>query len=72
MRNEFDPRQVAWFKDRVLSRQEAFNGKTKNYRCLTNEFVHSHDLHRQVVESICVTLQYEMDAGLLDLFDAYP
>ena len=72
LRNEFDPRQVAYFKDRVLSRQEFFNGKTKNYRCLTTEFAHSHDLHQQVVESICVTLQYEMDLGLLTLFDAYP
>lgn len=71
LRNEFDPRQVAHFKDRALSRQEAFNGKTKNYRCLKNEFVHSHDLHRQCVEAICVTLQYEMDTGVLSLFDAY-
>ena len=72
LRNEFDPRQVAYFKDRVLSRQEFFNGKTKNWRCLTAEFKHNHELHRMVVESICVTLQYEMDNGLLDLFDAYP
>ena len=70
--NEFDPNQVSYFKDRALARQEMFNGKTKNYRCLTNEFKHSHDLHRQVVESICVTLQYEMDTGFFSLFDAYP
>lgn len=71
LRNEFDPRTIAYFKDRALSRQETFNGKTKNYRCLTAVFLHSHDLHRQCVESICVTLQLEMDVGLLDLFDAY-
>ena len=72
LRNEFDPRHIAWFKDRALSRQEAFHGKTKNYRCLIIEFRHSHDMHQQCVESICVTLQIEMDIGLLDFFDAYP
>lgn len=71
LRNEFDPRDVAQFKNRVLSRHETFNGKTKNYRCLRENFRHSHDLHRCCVESICVTLQYEMDNGLLTLFDAY-
>lgn len=28
-RNELDPSEVAWFKDRALSRQEKFNGLTK-------------------------------------------
>ena len=71
LRNEFDPKTIAYFKDRALSRQEAFNGKTKNYRCLTTEFRHNHGLHQHCVETICVTLQYEMDMGLLSLFDAY-
>jgi len=62
---------VAYFKDRALSRQEVFNGKTKTFRCMKVEFTHSHEMHRQAVESICVTLQYEMDLGLLDSFDAY-
>lgn len=38
LRNEFDPREVAYYKDRALSRHESLNGKTKNYRCLTASF----------------------------------
>lgn len=72
LRNEFDPREVAYFKDRSLSRHESLNGKTKNYRCLRDAFRHSHELHCHCVESICVTLQLEMDNNELDLLDAYP
>lgn len=72
LRNEFDPRELAYFKDRALSRHESLNGKTKNYRCLKDTFRHSHDLHRCCVESICVTLQLAMDNNELDLMDAYP
>ena len=35
-RNEFDPSEVAYFKDRALSRHERFNGWTKDFKCLAN------------------------------------
>lgn len=71
LRNEFDPRDVEQFKNRVLSRHETFNGRTKNYRCLTARFRHNHDVHRQCVEAICVTLQLELDNNVTTLFDPY-
>jgi len=81
LRNELDPRDLAYFKDRALSRHETFNGLTKNaYRILTTNFrhdrgwnpLHKHPRHKAVVEAICVTLQYEMDLGIKTLLDPYP
>lgn len=80
-RNEFDPREISYYKDRALSRHESFNGKTKNFRCLTTKFRHDHTsgnlnkqhpTHKACVEAICITLQYEMDLGLLTLLDPFP
>jgi hypothetical protein len=79
-RNEFDPEEIAWFKDRALSRHERFNGMTKNFKCLTKNFRHDrgwnesnqHPRHKACVEAVCVTLQYELDTGVTELFDAYP
>lgn len=79
-RNEFDPRDIAYYKDRSLSRHEFLNGKTKNFKCLTASFRHDHGTnpekkhptHKACVEAVCVTLQYEMDLGLLRLFNAFP
>lgn len=79
-RNEFDPREVAYFKDCALSRHERFNGLTKNYKILKVNFRHDRGdnpnrefpRHKAVVEAICVTLQYEFDLGVKNLFDPYP
>lgn len=80
-RNEFDPRDMKYFKDRALSRHERFNGLTKSgYSILTEKFRHDHGWnpngafprHKAVVETICVTLQYELDLGIKTLFDPYP
>lgn len=81
LRNEFDPRDIRYFKDRALARHERFNGMTKNaYRILQVNFRHDrgdnpqkkHPRHQAVVEAICVTLQYELDLGIKTLFDPYP
>ena len=63
-RNEFDPRDIAWFKDRALSRHEQFNGYTKRFKVLEERFSHDHTsgnpngefpMHKACVEAICVT-----------------
>jgi len=80
LRNELDPPEIQWYKDRALSRHERFNGLTKNYKCLTEKFRHDrgdnpngdHPMHKACVEAICVTIQYELDEGLTTLFDPYP
>lgn len=80
-RNEFDPRDIGWFKDRALSRHERFNGLTTNFRCLRVKFHHDRSSdnsagefpkHKACVEAICVTIQYEFDLGETSLFDPYP
>ena len=78
--NEMDPKEIAYFKDRALSRHEKFNGLTKVYDILTAKFRHDrgwnpfrrHPRHQACVESICVTIQYELDLGHKSLFDPYP
>ena len=80
LRNEFDPRELAWYKDWALSREEKFNGLTKCYKVLTKKFRHDrgfnpnqeHPRHKAVVEAICVTLQYELDLKVKKLFDPFP
>jgi len=80
-RNELDVEEVAYFKDRTLSRQERLNGLTKNFHCLTKQFHHDrgsindekkHLRHKACVEAVCVAIQYELDLGLTRLVDAYP
>ena len=79
-RNEMDPPEIAYFKDRALSRHEKFNALTKRYACMTKDFLHDrgwnpqkkHPRHKACLEAICVTIQYEMDAGVTTLFDPYP
>ena len=85
LRNELDPKDIAYFKDRALARQETFNGWTKHFHSLNTKFRHDHhsgqeetDLevkharHKMVVEMVCVTLQFEMDLEIKTLFDPYP
>ena len=79
LRNELDPKQVEYYKDRSLSRQEKLNGLTKCYKVLQMSFRHdrgniNHDFprHKAVVEAICVTVQVELDVGTKTLFDPWP
>ena len=80
-RNEFDPLEIEWYKDRSLSRHETFNGRTTNFRCLVKKFHHDRSSdntaqefpkHQACVEAICVTIQYEFDLGETKLLDPYP
>ena len=87
LHNELDPRDIACCKDRALSRPETFNGWTKHFRVLTEDFRHDrhsgrgdivtdfelkHARHKAVVEMVCVTIQCEMDLGIKKLFDPHP
>jgi len=77
-RNELDPKDIAWFKDRALSRHERFNGLTKNFKTMKSIFHHDrgntngqHNRHKECLEAICVALQYELDLGITSLIDPY-
>jgi len=79
-RNELDPPEIGWFKDRALSRQERFHGLIQNFEVLTKSFRHDrglnpdrqHPRHKACVEAACVAVQYEIDLGITTLIDAYP
>ena len=75
-RNELDPADLSYFKDRALSRHERFNGLTTNYQCLRKDFRHDrgdnpdqkHPRHLACVEAVCVTCNYELELGTSTLF----
>jgi hypothetical protein len=69
--NEFDPRYMAEFKERVLARHESFNKRLKICDCLTTRFRHGIDAHKAAFEAVCVLTVYAMENGS-PLFDAYP
>lgn len=79
-RNEMDPPELAYFKDRALARHETFNGMTKRYACMTKLFHHDrgqnperkHPRHKTCLEAICVTIQVELNLGVETLLDPYP
>jgi hypothetical protein len=60
-RNQFDSKEIAWFKSRALARHETFDGT----------FWHSHNQHQAVFEAVCAVTVYKMDAGA-GLLDPYP
>ena len=80
LRNEWDPHEIAWFKDRALSRQERLHAMVETFKCMTVKFRHDrgwnpnhqHPQHKACLVAICVTIQYELDAGISSLFDPYP
>ena len=66
--NSHDSEDVREFKSRVLSRHETFNGKVKNYDCLSGRFRHDLKKHKLCFDSVVLIGQYQMDHGS-PLFD---
>lgn len=71
IRNEFDPPEIAEFKDRALARHETFNQRLKIWACLNLKWRHELDLHKAAVEAICVLTMYQIENGSTSLFDPY-
>ena len=71
-KSELDPRELAEFKDRALSRHEKFNGLLKNFNILTTKFRHGRENHFVAFEAVCCLCQYQLDNGSAALFDAFP
>lgn len=61
--NSYDSPEVAHFKSRARCRQEAYNGKMKNFECLSSRFRHSKDRLQACFEAVAVIVQYKMDGG---------
>jgi hypothetical protein len=70
-RNELDPRDIAEFKERVMSRHETFNQRLKNFDCLSTKFRHGVDKHKVAFEAVCAIVMYEIENGGTTLFDPY-
>lgn len=66
--NSHDPEELRTFKARARMRQETFNGRIHNYKCMAVEFRHGIERHETCFESICVILCYEMEL-VSPLFD---
>ena len=71
-KNEFDPREIAEFKERVLAHHETFNQRLKNFNCLTTKFRHGIENHKSAFEAVCAIVMYEIESGGTSLFDPYP
>jgi hypothetical protein len=70
-RNQFDSKEIAWFKSRALARHETFNAKLKTFQILDGTFRHSHNQHQAIFEAVCAVTVYKMDVGA-GLLDPYP
>ena len=74
--NEVDPRELAAFKERVLSRHEKFNSCLKSFGCLNQSFRHGFDMHGKCFRAVCAIVMHQIAAreeeGVSILFDPYP
>jgi len=61
--NSYDAPEVAHFKSRARCRQESYNGKLKNFECLSSRFRHSKEHLQACFEAVAVIVQYKMDGG---------
>jgi hypothetical protein len=61
--NSYDTEEVALFKSRARCRQEAYNGKLKNFECLSSVFRHSKEQLQACFEAVAVIVQFKMDGG---------
>ena len=72
LRNDFDPPELAEFKDRALARHEVFNGMVKQFDVLTKMWRHITICHGDAFRSCCVLVMYQLESGARILFDPYP
>ena len=75
-KNDFDPKDLAIFKNRSLARHEKFNGLLKNFDVLCHAFRHSNnnleEAHRVHFHAVAALVQTQLDNGGFKLFDVYP
>ena len=62
--NDLDDRLVANFKSRQRARHETFNGRLKQFRCLSDTFRHGMAKHQWATEAVAVTIQFQINNGL--------
>ena len=74
--NNFDPPELAKFKDRVSARHEFFNHYVKEYNIFKTKFHHKddtkHTFHGRCFRAACAVIMFELDNESIHLFDPYP
>ena len=58
-----DTEEVRRFKSRAKARQESFNSRLKQFKCLDNRFRHKLLKHKICFEAVCVICQYQLENG---------
>jgi hypothetical protein len=72
LRNEFDPPELATFKERAMARHENFNQRLKKWQVLTKRFRHGVGNHKTAFRAVCAITLYEIGNGSTSLFDPFP
>ena len=72
LRNEFDPPELAAFKERAMARHENFNQRLKKWQVLTKRFRHGVGNHKTAFRAVCAITLYEIGNGSTSLFDPFP
>lgn len=71
-KNEFDPEELAEFKDRCCARHETFNQRLKVFHCLSTPWRHGRDNHGIAFEACCAIVMFQIKTGGTSFFDPYP
>ncbi len=58
-----DSSEVKKFKGGVKSRHETFNARLKSFNVLDVAFRHGFEKHKQVFETVCLCIQYDIENG---------
>jgi hypothetical protein len=66
--NSHDSPELHLFKSHARARHETFNGRIKNFKCLSEQFRHGIKKHHICFEAVCVIVQYQLENGS-PLFD---
>lgn len=72
LKNDFDPKELSEFKNRVTARHETNSQRLKTYKVLTKAFRHHVDNHGIAFRAVCVMVMCQMEHGHGLLFDPCP
>lgn len=70
-RNDYDPAEIAEWKDRVLARHETFNQSIKCFQCFTVKWRHGVENHGVAFRAVCAIVMYQIENDTFMLFDPY-
>eukprot|EP00978_Attheya_sp_CCMP212_P037278 scaffold174504_cov63-Attheya_sp.AAC.6 len=74
LHNEFDPPELAAFKEHAMARHESFSFSQhlKKWQVLTKRFWHGVGNHKTAFRSVCAITLYKIGNGNTSLFVPFP